>query len=341
MTNPNAKNNIDNMNRIKDQIYIQKSFDTMATIANKVYNDKYIPQFYMAVVKQVNDDGTINVMTNGSTTQLTNIPNYTRCDLGVNDKVYLLAIQGDLTNCCALFACGATPPKIGYAGAYLYADDNSGKTAGLVCENPAKTSKTVINADNPFTVYKLENGNWKQVGGITAEGDFCASRLTNETDDANFYAIVGANENNNLVFEIHQIQSNGTDLKIFQFWQSANNNSVLQYGNDSFAMTDKNNNVRLFFGNDNSFVIGNGSGKSQVSATNDQVTLNALSSQVSALVNNDGLGIVNNGWFHSFNTNPSTKALQTDGVDTWSGTLTLADGTKLTYTNGLLTGIGG
>lgn len=308
----------ENMKSIQKQVATQASLDAMANIAKKVYNDKYIPQFYMAIVKQVNDDGTINVMTNGSTTQLTNIPNYTRCDLGVNDKVYLLAIQGDLTNCCALFACGAAPPKIGYAGAYLYADNNSGTDAGLVCENSAQTSKTVINSQKPFTVYKLENGNWVQVGGITAEGDFCASRLTNEIDNTDFYAIVGANENNNPVFEVHRVQSDNTDVKIFQFWQDVGGDSVIQYGNGAFIIEDKNNNVKM-------------------SIADAQVSLYDTTDKNSVVVNKDGLGIINpNGYYHSFNTNPTTNVLQTDGVDTWSGQYTM-NGLTFTYKNGLLT----
>lgn len=324
---------------MKESLAQQQFLQNMKNISQNQIDKAQTPTYKPAQIKAINSDGTLNVQTKNSDTIMPNVVNRALTDLNVGDWVLLLAPQGNFANAVASINWGVEPARIGYAGAYIIADTGNGDS-GLVCENADGTSKTVINADAPFTVYKSKNGNWVQVGGITADGDFCASRLTNEIDNINFYAVVGTNENNNLVFEIHQVQSDNTDVKIFQFWESANGGSVLQYGNNTFGIEDKSNNVRLFFGDDNSFVIGNNEGTSQITSTNDQVTLNALNSQVSAVVNKDGLGIVNNSKYHNFNTNPSTGELQTDGVDTWSGTLTLADGTKLTYTNGLLTGIG-
>lgn len=287
------------------------------------------PTYKPAQIKAINSDGTLNVQTKDSSTIMSNVVNRTLTDLDVGDWVLLLAPQGNFANAVASINWGSQPARVGYAGAYITADTGSGD-AGLVCENTAGTSKTVINANAPFTVYKMDNGSWKQVGGITADGDFMCNKITNESHDTRFYAIIGINNDGYETFEIHRVELNkgGQDVVILEVYDSISDITVMKYYNDAFYLIDRDSKGKVIVTDDETAIR---SGK-QVGFYDDGDNINVT-------INKDGLGIINsNGYYHNFNTNPTTNALQTDGVDTWSGTA-IINGLTITVTNGLITNV--
>lgn len=84
---------------IKDTKSLEMLKDLIDELVDKKINQLQLMRALPATVVLVNGDGTVNIKIAGSEETLFNIKNKTGLTLVLNDKVYLYAPTGSLSNC--------------------------------------------------------------------------------------------------------------------------------------------------------------------------------------------------------------------------------------------------